>query len=862
MLKSSVRHGRMYNVKTGSSFWFQSLAVEQRTYPRKNFATSGSLLKKYERREVTEKGTQSDQPKVKWYQQILPWSTKRERIDGDLAMAADYDEAKWLKDHIRKDDAALREMEGVGGKTAIEPLLATLSSDDAQKIRDAIRIQEREDARKEKAAALLAQQLAESLPKKEELAIRCQVPWEQSPYLENFNENIFRASRNVHDQDLATKLWQSYERCKAYQLPLLHLIPEQSWGILWTTLQTTPPDNSRWASRVIKLCQDMVKIGRKLDLYQRIIYIEALKFQHLEGQAIEEWRELEKDIGDDTKALEEHELLGVRLFASLGDAERAEKIALNHLSADKSGEYRILIPILHAWAQRGDDVGLRHAWALYLRFRMSVGAKITMEDYDNISLGFLSAGRTDVALAVFKDLMLTGHETDQGSMELFNKSMALIGRRQSNAITVEDINRTSLTALLVLPRKFENKFFYASWLKKLLGMRAVDAAAQVIELMYERDVKPDAKHLGGIIGAWLRAGSDREREAAEKMAWAMIHERLNFVELRRHSPNPDSSDLLVPERPDPQQLRRSVAPANIETFCLLLQHYGRRSQNDKVQLIKETLRQAEISPNSYFINHLLYIDLRRGQHQAAWIKYKDMFGPVKPDLETFVCLWKCEKNHLRSLVVHTRDKFPNPRRIMSEMMTWFSLISCKPGDRAVVGEEFNRELYEQIVLCMGRASDLEGMLVSIYALKESFGLYPDGQTMRQVTIAVSRLKPAMEEFLVPHQRPRTGRDQRKANADRVAKVFAFIIQQREVKLAKNGLDDLAQFDEYVQAEETLFRIAEFLRTILRKTSVDEESMQRNIEKAAWEMGVSGIRMEDPLSSYGVQKGRYKIGGGD
>ena len=863
MLKLSVRRGRLCNVKISSDIWLSSLVTKQRTRFGKTFATSSLLSQESKQGEVSEKSTESDQPKVKWYQQLLSGSKKRTQIDGELALAPDYDDAKWLKDQIRKDDADLREMEGDGGKTAIEPLLATLSSEDAQKIRDAIRKEELEDARKEKKTALLKQQLSQLTPKKEDLEIRCQVQPEQKPYLEILNKNIFRASSDLSDQMLRKKLWQSYLRCKAYLPPFLHLIPKESWNVLWTSQQTATPDDPHWAPHVITLIHDMIAAGQKIDVYQRIIQIEALKSLDNEEEAILQWRHLENEVGHDDRASEEYELLGVRLFASLGDAERAEKIALKYLGTDKPGESRILIPILHAWVQRGDEIGLQHAWALYLRFRTYVGDIITMEDYDNISLGFLNAGRTDVALAVFKDMMLSGQQSDQGSMELYQKSLGILGRTQSRAITVEDLNRISLTGLIVLPRSFQNKYFYGKWLKKLLGMGAADAAAQVIELMYERGVRPDTKHLNGIIGAWLRNGSDKSGETAERMAWAMIYERLDFVKMRRHDPDSKFSTVpVVLDKPIPQHLRRSVSPANIETFCLLLQYYGRRVQYDNVQLIKDTLQTAEISPNTYFINHLLYIDLRRGQLQAAWIKYGSMFGTVKPDLETFACLWECAEAHLKKLMVHARDPFPNPRRIMSEMMTWFSFLSSKPQARAAVQEEFDRKLYEQIVRCMGLASDLEGMLVLLYALKESFGLYPDGKTMQMVTVAVSRMKVGVEKFLLPNQRPRTGRTQRKANADKINHVLGLIVQQREAKLAEHGLDNLAQFDEYVQAEEALFTTAELLRVVLRRTSEDEEAMRRNVEKAAWEMGVSGISMEDPLPSYGVQKSLYRIGGGD
>ena len=426
---------------------------------------------------------------------------------------------------------------------------------------------------------------------------------------------------------------------------------------------------------------------------------------------------------------------------------------------------------------------------------------------------------------------------------------------------MEDINRISLTGLTILPKSFQNKFFYGKWMKKLIGMGAVDAAAKVIDLMYERGVKPDAKHLNGIIGAWLRDGSVKAKEAGEKMAWAMIFERLKFVNARRQGHQSESSNLVVQfKMPAPQHVERLVVPANIETFSLLLLQYGRRAQDDNIRTITNHLEMAEILPNKYWINHLLYIDLRRGQHGAAWIKYKEMFGTVKPDLETFACLWDCEKTHLYSLKIHTRDPFPNPRRIMAEMMTWFSSLKSK-AERKVVREEFDKGLYEQIIRCMGLASDLEGLIVSLYVLREHFGIYPDGNINRMVNLLVSRMKPVGRKTTPKFRSLLTTRNERKAMANEVVKSFALVDRQRQVVLTRHGMNDIAQFDGDVQREEGLFRLAEFLRVVLRRTGVDEDAVKGNIEKAAWDIGVGGIKMEDPLPSYGSIKEFYRIGRG-
>ncbi|MCJ1451799.1 hypothetical protein MMC28_002139 [Mycoblastus sanguinarius] len=798
-----------------------------------------------------------ERPKIRWYQQLLPWSSERRQADPSNPDADEWDAAKWMKDEVNRLENELREMTGEGkeGKTLIEPLLKELSEKDQRRVREAIRQDEMKELQKEKRVAEIKRQLAQYAPKKEDLEIQWQLPPNHSTYLRTLNENIRKAAANLVDQDIRKKLWQSYARCKAFLPPFLHLIPDQSWSVLWASQQTAGVSDLHWAPHLITLSEDMLKTGKDLSIDQKILYIEALRHEGRQELAIDQWKELKIHVGDDKKASEEHELLGVRLFASDGDPEKAEDIALHYLGTERQEESRILIPILGAWLQRGDEIGLRHAWALYLRFKMQMGSKITMDDYDNITMSFLSAGKTDLALAVFKDLMLSGGQTNQGSIELYKKSLSIIGRTQSSAITAQDLNKISLTGLITLPREFQNKFFYGSWLKKLIGMNEVDAAASVIELMYERGVRPDARHLNGIIGAWLRAGGGEDTEKAERMAWAMIHERLDFINKRSQNTSTQTTNLpSISGVRIPPHLRRTIAPATIETFSILLQHYGRRGQEENVQLIQNCLCMAEIRPNSYFINHLLYIDLRRGQHQVAFTKYKEMFSKVKPDLETFAALWDCEKAHLDKLMMYDRDKFPGPREIMREMVSWLSTLKAR--ERELVREDFSKDLYDQIIRCMGLASDNEGTIVALYALKDKFGFYPDKDIARMVSLQVSRMGVGESSTRKPGRWRHKKNPQRKANSAKIAQVFGIITEQREQVLAENGIDDLEGCDEMVQKEEGLFVLAEFLRTILRRMAIDEDLVESDIEKAAWEMGVGGIRMDDPLSSYGkgVPKG--------
>lgn len=848
MLRLPLREARYYHVLRKSTN--SSYARQPQPQASRAFTASRLLLD----------DSTSDEPKVRWYEQLHPGSSKRRRVDPNNLDVDLNNEAKRLKRQISQLEDELKEMEEPRGKTLIEPLIASLSPKHQRRARDAIRKEELEAKRKGDELATVKRKLAESIPKKYELKILCRLPRREAFYLRKLNQHIHTAAGRPKHRALRYSVRKAYALCKAILPPFLHLIPEKAWTVLWESHRPISTDDPQWAGRLVTLSRDMISAGKKLDLYQLILYIEGLQLAGRQHDAIYQWQQLKGDIGEDQQANADYELLGVRIFASHGDPERAEKIALEYLRPERSEDSRVLIPILNLWAQRGDAVGLKHAWALYLRFKAQVGDSITMNDYDDIITGLLRAEKTVLALAVFKDMMLTKEQTAQGSLALYAKAANLIGKSQSSAITPEDLNKIPWTGLIPLPRMYHNKFFYAKLLKKLLGMGQVDSAVFVIQLMYERGVRPDSKHLNGIVGAWLRIGTKQSREKAEKMAWAMIYKRLDFVERRKHrdpssilimrrTPDiPSVEDVTVFPPPAPPAPPREIIPeGTIETFSLLLQHYARRAQYDKVEEMQKCLAMAEISPNSYFINHLLYADLRKGHHLSAWERYERMFQEIRPDLETFACLWECEKAHLDGPLIKAKDTFPGPRVLFSHMMTWHSKL--KAQEHVTVKEDFEEETYYRIIRCFALSSDLEGIIVALYSIKETFGLYPNKAIVQFITNSVGRIADRHDQRTI--RRVRKGDPRKKARVARIKQMFASMTKQRNIYLTEAGLNPLQLYDPIIQEEERLFKLAEFVRAILRSLTADEGAVEAGIRRAAAELGVAGLRMDDPAHLYGL-----------
>ncbi|KAL8761990.1 MAG: hypothetical protein Q9184_001937 [Pyrenodesmia sp. 2 TL-2023] len=806
-------------------------------------------------------GNQTRPPKVKWYQQLYPGAPNKEPLENGDDDPDVSEISQDLHKRIAKLEAEIKDLRD-GRSSApgeqeslIEPLLEHLSEEDRAKVRLALQQAELSDVEEVQIVAesealarkavgkLVGGRGAEILQdvEFEELGLALDLEPQQLPPFRRFGTCLKKAMDKNSDPKARKDLWVTYERCKRLIPLFVQHLPDQCWEALWENQRASPSGGRDRASHLSILAQDMLQSGKDLSTEQRATIVETLLGEGRLDEAQAHW-----DLQGRSNSKEEAEgyhLQGVRLFVARGDLTRAQDIA-ETLSEDGEPESaRCLIPVIEGWAKGGTEKGIRNAWNSYLRLRQKLGSAMQISDFDRVAMSFINAGRTDVAMAVFKDMMLTGMESKYGSNQLYKTSLSLIGLLQSRSASPSEVTTVSLNALTTLPRRFQNKFFYGSWIKKLIGLGEVNGAVSVVELMYERGVTPDAKHVNGIIGAWLRSGQPAQKEKAEQLGWAMIQQRLKAVERRRgdgaHQSNEerDGTRMRVPS-----QIQRIVPSATIETFSLLLLYYERRSNSDAVHNLKKSLDAAEIPPNSYFMNHMLYAELRRGQHPVAWEIYQRMKASVKPDLETFACLWDCEKAHLDRLSIHSSHDFPGPRTIFWEFMQWFA--SSEKRKRATIVEDFSEELYTQIMRCMCLAKDLEGTLVALYALKDSFGFLPSNETLRMVPMQVARI--GLEEPRMTRKRRRSRLGDlagSKARIANVSQVFDMVVEQRLEALEQHGIK-LEQCSTKRQDEEQLHILAEFLRVVMRRYIQNEEVMNAGIAAAADEMGVGGIEVGD------------------
>lgn len=667
-----------------------------------------------------------------------------------------------------------------------------------------------------------------------QLGVTLRIPKRDQAYVRHFNKALRAAEAGAGiDVQKNLTLWIWYLRCQQQVNSFSAMITKDVWSMLWKTqaeLRVRP-------RHLVMLAQDMLEAKEPLDETRRLSYIEALHAAGHLQRAIEVWHGSKASFQNESSDLAAFWDVGIRLHAAAGSPLKAQELAFNALSQKKINA-RALVPVILAWARSQDPDSLVKAWACYVKLREKAGTSMQPDLYESISNAFLDANHGDAALTVFKDMVLMREESAHDSTQIHRQAVNHFGEVLEQATTEEQVNRIGLSALLILPRQFQNRYFFTSWIKKLIGDKRIDSAAMVVELMYERGIAPDAKPLNGIIGAWLRDGSAGARRKAEAMAQSMIEARIKSVKARNTtsmSENKVYRAVSVDKRA--VSIQRRVPPATIETFSILLQYLTQRQRSvEAEELTKTMINACEINPNSYILNHWLYGDLRAGRLRDVWAKYCDLKNDIQPDLETFAALWDTAKVQYSKSDPAYAPGFPSTREVFAHMVDWLNSLPANVLRRRQ--SEFSAELYEQIIRCFCLSTDLPGTTLAMHHLARLFTFYPTDNALRLICGQAARLLP-QEGRVRGNPRSRRYASHYKPAMTQIAEIIDTIETRRKIALVDRGEDPQAIEDPTSSAAQQL-RLAvltEFACMFMQRTRADSGSYHNDLSIAARTMHV-------------------------
>lgn len=778
----------------------------------------------YNRPELQRKNVKDDDDddSIRWFEKDMETGTIR-RVAGNPEEL----EAAELRKKIKALEA---ELHAYQSDTSDEGLMAGLEPEE-----------------REKATAALAKHRARERSLTSGLEIGLELPPLSVPLLKRLNASLREAALHPDSVTRRKELWRWYCRAK-YSIPALPaMLPQRAWQVLWETQSVQSSSNPDRLLHIKQILDDMTALGLRLNSLQEHAYVETLVALGRTDAAVQRWeQENEAGQGADHESLQ----LGIKLFANTGNLDKAHDILQQYLKQHPNQDPRVILLLISANVKKGNS---HMAFALYSLLRSKLQSQMAMDDYDAVALMFLEANQKDLALGVFRDMMLQGnHALERGNFskakqeELYQAFFKRMGALQSYSGDAYDFNSVPLTAMSALPNQWQNKYFYGSWLKKLIGMGQLEAASQVLELMYERQIEPDSKHVNGLVGAFLRSEDPALLHKGEKLGWSMIERRLQFAWRRRQrnrGDRPSSAESVYKTEEGitiPTHVARPVPRATIETFNVLALHYLVKEKWAYISHLHGKLRPAEINMDSYFMNHLLYAELYSKEHKSVWRRFIKYARSTSPDVETYNCLWAGEVRHLDPLKNEDRSGFPLPRQLFSVMVTWFSSMDAKRKKSAI--EDFTLDLYVKIVQSFCADKDFTGCLVAMHGLAELFQQYPDHDVARVITTAVSNLA----EYQVPSIRGRRGRQQMavsQARLQNTGKAISALANRRNAAALEHGIDN-SKLNAEARAVENLNILSEFIRVVQVRTTGNADTVEPMIAQAARDMGLPDMNTGD------------------
>ncbi|OCL14800.1 hypothetical protein AOQ84DRAFT_280290 [Glonium stellatum] len=651
----------------------------------------------------------------------------------------------------------------------------------------------------------------------------------QKKWLNGFNRSLIAASKDKNSVSNRIKLWRMYSHVKSNIPNILSALPDRAWDLLWDTQSIPSSTNPNCRNHQRQLIEDMNSVGRISALGQRLADLETTYISGKKQDALRRWEEEHKRTFGATQDgyKGEHLELGVRMHALSRNIDRARHIMEELFAAYPTWDPRVMIAVLQAHTKFQDGGNRDRAWALYIRLKTLLASKMTLADYDACFVAFLECQQIDYATAIFRDMVLAGHLAKR---DIPGHDVQLTGRLRAMYLlsnSVGEVNKVALTAISVLPQRYHSSIF-RHWMKMIVSKNAVESAAQVIELMFERGLESRTSHFDLLLAALFRIKKPAPVQKAESIGWQMIDAKLDQASAHENRP------------PMPFFLKRSIPRASSNTFALLIRHHTDQWQWDHVRQLQGMLTELETPPNCALMNSLMYVDLRRGKYEEVWVRYQAMthpppgYKPLFPNGATYHYLWKTLRLALGDHQTWAFESLPSPRDMMAQMLEWSRQIGRKPTlERSLIGLTGpRREIVSLIMHCFCHTEDLSGALVAIHAMKSRFRIFP---TYRTAGILFKHMANNHTGVF-------------KDNVLKLEQIYKVILQRRLNKMNQDG-SLTSRMTEEQSRELSLDLLSEFIRVIMVRQCPAEE-VEALIDKAKKEMGVPDLSTGD-LDSFDV-----------
>ncbi|KAI2467715.1 hypothetical protein F4781DRAFT_400907 [Annulohypoxylon bovei var. microspora] len=596
--------------------------------------------------------------------------------------------------------------------------------------------------------------------------------------LNNMIRTVGMKSRGgVVNQKRISSLWRYYSAARIALGKKPESVHGDIWDLLWQILAADHANNPNRMSHIHTLAKDMEKAGVILSDDQQILAIEAAFITGPKEDAITAHKKLVTTLGTKPETFVEFWQLGLRMYCLTGDITRAERVASTLLESPYEKDARFLLPFIRMCAE--NPTTLEQGFELYQRLRSALGDSITIEDYDQVISYFLASNQTEFAFYIFVEMMT------------------------SKAVDLRRAHK--------VPPSLANPFFYGKWLKRLIGAGDLPGAHNVLLYMKSRGIMPQAIVVNGLIGAWLRSGTVDNIEKAEEVAWAMINTRMQFLGIRKDMKNLAAFVRL-------RQYGEGWPRANLETFSLLAENYKERGVLAKMEELWAAFTKAEIAPDSFILNQLLFSYLQDGQGKHVATLARDLTTQyrVQPDSWTFLVLWQAlPVNRLIQIPLgQFLDEISRTRSLFAEMVRSAQIFATGGIDT---------QLARYILHSFRKLDDKHGLLLAYRALRQIFKFAPPDFIALEMHVGAMDLE-------------RVGKSRGGLRLMHAGKQIESYLKRRHQELIASGqLQVGSHLPEKLKREE----LGNFLEAFLQNQIPANANTEQFLEQAAMEMGLQG-----------------------
>ncbi|RYP34983.1 hypothetical protein DL767_004060 [Monosporascus sp. MG133] len=596
------------------------------------------------------------------------------------------------------------------------------------------------------------------------------------------------------------RLWGLYSLARPVLSTRWETVSAPIWQLLWEVFATESESNPNRMSHIYYLSKDMRSAGIRLTDDQQLLALEAMFISGWKKEAIENHKRLVTTLGAKPETFTKYWELGVRMYCLAGDVKRAQRSVAKIVESPYSKDPRILLPLIRAYA--ADPVEVETAYKTYRQLRSLLDASMTIEDYDQIIGFFLASGQTEHALRIFVEMMTWG-------------SIDSSGRAQS-------------------PPNTANPFFLGKWLKRLIGHGDLTGAYNVLLHMKKKGVVAHAIQVNGLLGAWLRSEIADNIRQAEDVGWAMIDSRIQFVQDRRR--------MSHPQRPHSLQPARDGWPlATMETFSLLADSYRTRRIHDKMEELWAAFREAEMPPDTFMMNQLLfsYIQDGQGKHVPGLCQDLSRKYGLKADPWTFMALWQSLPiNRLWTVrgKNHPNER-PRGRALFAEMVESAPVFAPDGVDP---------NLGRTVLHSFRKVRDHVGLLAAVRGLRHVFNFLPSESVIFELLLGSMDLEKSLQ------------RDGFRARLLSQAGSFQSYLAHRHQELIETGaLDESVDgMPENVKKEELCNFLELNLESRYQNCGMYPEGWEQALEQALREMGLYKEQTEGEATPEASPEERY------